>query len=84
MRFCIFCVVQFRSLLCGLDNAVKYDFSVNTLENFTKARQGYTSQTAVVKYLFEILSEYEVKEQRQFIRYVLCKFPPPTLVSRQR
>jgi E3 ubiquitin-protein ligase TRIP12 len=71
--FCLSHIVaapQLDSLLCGgdaIDEA--WDLSVDTLSRYCKL-QGYQSRDKTVVALFECISEFSPKQQRQFVRFV--------------
>ncbi len=60
---------EVEELLCG-GAITKWDFSVPTLRKYVKCRQGYTHSSRAVQHLFSILSEFDAREQRHFIRFV--------------
>ncbi len=64
---------ELEELICGGaadSNQNKWDFSISTLRKYTKCRQGYTHASRAVQHLFSIISEFDAKEQRMFVRFV--------------
>jgi len=58
---------EMELLLCGSNNE-KWD--IKDLIEFCRPDHGFNSDSKAVKYLFEILSKYEMNEQRMFLQFV--------------
>lgn len=58
---------ELEMLFCGSGHA-KWD--VKTLHDCCHADHGYNMDSRAIKFLFEVLSEYDVEEQRKFLQFV--------------
>lgn len=58
---------EFESLLCG-PNFERWEMS--SLIAATKCDHGYTHESSAVQYLFQVLSTYNLEEQRMFLTFV--------------
>eukprot|EP00871_Galdieria_phlegrea_P000981 jgi/Galph1/1884/GphlegSOOS_G584.1 len=66
------CLLQFmpeelETLLCG-PNYERWDW--NSLVAATKCDHGYTHESTAVQYLFQVLSTYNLEQQRMFLTFV--------------
>ncbi|GJQ15813.1 hypothetical protein GpartN1_g7604.t1 [Galdieria partita] len=58
---------EFESLLCG-PSYEKWEW--NSLVAATQCDHGYTHESPAVQYLFQVLSKYNLEEQRMFLTFV--------------
>ncbi|GJD05995.1 E3 ubiquitin-protein ligase TRIP12 [Galdieria sulphuraria] len=58
---------EFESLLCG-PSYERWEW--NSLVAATKCDHGYTHESPAVQYLFQVLSKYNLEEQRMFLTFV--------------
>lgn len=65
-----FSPIELQELLCGGDSETTWDFSVETLKAHVVGRQGYSSDSRAMQWLFSILSEFTGAQQRGFVRFV--------------
>ena len=63
----IFYPEELQKLFCGTPNN-KWDIAM--LMKATRAAHGYNHDSRAIKYLFEILSSYNVEEQRRFLQFI--------------
>ena len=47
-----------------------YDFSITNLQANTYLKGGYTNTSPTIKMLFKLLSSFNIKEQRNFIKFI--------------
>ena len=62
--------------LCGMQNYnrdTKWDFTNQTLSKYVKLTNLF-SETPAVKMFWNILSNFNIKQQRDFIRFVFLSF----------
>jgi E3 ubiquitin-protein ligase TRIP12 len=69
----IFTVEELETLLCGTNDGTTSThgyWDLATLIENTKCDHGYNHNSAAVKYLLEIMSDFTPQEQRQFLLFV--------------
>ncbi|XP_043464395.1 E3 ubiquitin-protein ligase TRIP12 isoform X1 [Leptopilina heterotoma] len=60
---------EFEAVFCGhVQNGGRWD--VRTLHDCCRTDHGYTPDSRAIQFLFEVMSEYNSEEQRQFIQFV--------------
>eukprot|EP01027_Heterolobosea_sp_BB2_P014295 GEZU01020551.1.p1 GENE.GEZU01020551.1~~GEZU01020551.1.p1 ORF type:complete len:1614 (-),score=413.09 GEZU01020551.1:176-4381(-) len=65
-RLKAFYVHELEEIICG----VMEKWDIKTLMEATKCDHGYSSNSRAVKFLYQIMSEMDVTEQRQFLKFV--------------
>jgi len=65
----IFSPSELDFLLCGVQEDLA-DWSSQLLLDSLKFSRGYTSQTPVVKYFVDVLSEFDINQRRDFLRFL--------------
>ena len=59
---------EMEQLFCGNSNYAKWD--IKMLMECCKTDHGYTHDSRAIKFFFEILSLYDVYEQRKFLQFI--------------
>jgi E3 ubiquitin-protein ligase TRIP12 len=63
----IFSLLEVDRVFCGLRHS---EWNVEELNDACKPDHGYTSESAVVQWFYEVLSSFDRDEQRQFVSFV--------------
>lgn len=63
----VFYPEELEQLFCGNNQA---QWEVKTLADCCHPDHGYNHESRAIKYLFEVLSSYNVEEQRKFLQFV--------------
>jgi len=66
----MFFVNEIETLICGAVTGSDEDWSVESLQDNTKADHGFSSGSQAVQFLYSVMSEFNETERRQFLQFV--------------
>nr|CAH7756174.1 unnamed protein product [Callosobruchus chinensis] len=61
---------ELELVFCGSPKEHQQGWDIKTLQECCRPDHGYTADSRAVKYLFEILSSYDVQERRMFVQFL--------------
>jgi len=68
----LFAQQELTTLICGnqSNELVDHEWSIETLRESTKCDHGYTHDSAAVRHLFQVMSEFTPQQRRKFMQFV--------------
>ncbi|KAG5888420.1 hypothetical protein JTB14_016323 [Gonioctena quinquepunctata] len=66
----VFMPEELESVFCGSPKDYVLGWDVKTLMECCRPDHGYTADSKVIKFLFEVLSSYDKEEQRMFVQFL--------------